>query len=254
MRLKDFLTGPDRYHAGSTVSPRWVVPVAIAIFVVAQVLAGFLYKIVIGFDQKSLGQLGQGALSDVVMQNLLLSQIFIVILAIIAVRLLGGWPMADLRLQPPSGGLNDYVLAIVVMVPVLAVVNAVALLLRPADFFADFRIFVDTARSPQPFVPMLAIGLGAPWSEEVLFRGFLLTPLAATRLGFWPAALLITLAWTLLHWGYSIVGLVEVFLIGVFFAWLLKRTGSLRVPLFCHALYNSCLFLALRWVPLPAAT
>ena len=42
-----------------------------------------------------------------------------------------------------------------------------------------------------------------------------------------------------MHAGYSTVGIVEVFLIGLFFSWLLWRTGSLRVAIFCHALYNS---------------
>ena len=41
------------------------------------------------------------------------------------------------------------------------------------------------------------------------------------------------------------------FLIGLFFSWLLWRTGSLRVAIFCHALYNSLIVLVLRHVPLP---
>ena len=60
-----------------------------------------------------------------------------------------------------------------------------------------------------------------------------------------------TTLWTALHAGYSLAGIVEVFTIGLFFSWLLWRTGSLRVPLFCHALYNSLIVLVLRHVPLP---
>ena len=44
-------------------------------------------------------------------------------------------------------------------------------------------------------------------------------------------------------------GIAEVFLIGLLFSWLLWRTGSLRVALFCHALYNSLIVLVLRHVP-----
>ena len=47
-------------------------------------------------------------------------------------------------------------------------------------------------------------------------------------------------------------GIIEVFLIGLFFSWLLWRTGSLWVAIFCHALYNSLIVLVLRYVPLPA--
>ena len=74
--------------------------------------------------------------------------------------------------------------------------------------------------------------------------------LAARLLGRRP--LISTALWTALHAGYSAVGIVEVFLIGLFFSWLLWRTGSLRVAIFCHALYNSLIVLVLRYVPLPA--
>jgi membrane protease YdiL (CAAX protease family) len=95
------------------------------------------------------------------------------------------------------------------------------------------------------------VGLGAPLSEELLFRGFLLS--ALTRpLGFWGAALLANAPWTALHWGYSSVGLTQVFVIGLFFSWLLWRTGSLRVPILCHAAFNGLVLLVLRYVDLPS--
>ena len=75
--------------------------------------------------------------------------------------------------------------------------------------------------------------------------------LARSRLGFAGGAVVTTSLWTALHAGYSIAGILEVFTIGLFFSWLLWRTGSLRVPLFCHALYNSLIVLVLRHVPLP---
>jgi membrane protease YdiL (CAAX protease family) len=96
------------------------------------------------------------------------------------------------------------------------------------------------------------VGIGAPLSEELLFRGFLLSALAQTRLRFWGAAVVSTLAWAVLHAGYSAVGLAEVFAIGLLFSWLLWRTGSLRVPIVCHALYNCLILLALRFVDLPS--
>jgi hypothetical protein len=84
-----------------------------------------------------------------------------------------------------------------------------------------------------------------------LFRGFLLSALARSQLGFAGGTIITTTWWTLLHWGYSAAGIVEVFLIGLFLSWLLWRTGSLRVPIFCHALYNSLIVVFLRHVPLP---
>jgi membrane protease YdiL (CAAX protease family) len=117
--------------------------------------------------------------------------------------------------------------------------------------YTDLRPFVNLIRGPDGVLAAAVVGIGAPLSEELLFRGFLLSALARTSLGFWGAALIVTALWTALHIGYSIVGIVEVFMIGLFFSWLLWRTGSLRVAIFCHALYNSLIVLALRFVELP---
>ena len=57
-----------------------------------------------------------------------------------------------------------------------------------------------------------------------------------------------------LHIGYTAIGIIEVSLIGLFFSWLLWRTGSLRVAIFCHAVYNSLIVLSLRFVDLPTPT
>jgi uncharacterized protein len=122
------------------------------------------------------------------------------------------------------------------------------------DMLTDLRLFYEMIRGPQWLVTAAVIGIGAPLSEEFLFRGFLQSALARTRIGFWWAALIATVLWTTLHAGYSAVGLVEVFLIGLFFSWLLWRTGSLWVPILCHAVYNSLIVLVLRFVDLPAPT
>jgi len=96
----------------------------------------------------------------------------------------------------------------------------------------------------------LALVVGAPVSEEILFRGFLLSALAQSRLGFFGAAMVTTLAWTILHAGYSGIGLIEVFLAGLLFSWLLWRTGSLWVPLVCHGIYNGVVTIAILVLPL----
>jgi membrane protease YdiL (CAAX protease family) len=87
--------------------------------------------------------------------------------------------------------------------------------------------------------------VGAPLSEELLFRGFLLGALAHSRLGFVGAAVVSSAAWTALHGGYSLVGLADVFATGLLFCWLIWRTGSVLVTIFCHAAYNGGIVLAL---------
>ena len=154
-----------------------------------------------------------------------------------------------LRLAPPLGGWRTFGYAFAAMLPVLAAINGLAVLLAPAEMVRDFTFFKDIARSDAVVVTGLAIGWGAPVSEELLFRGFLLTALSATALGFWPAAAIASLGWTLLHLSYSWIGLLEVFAIGIYFSWLLWRTGSLWPPLACHAIYNASLLAILRFWP-----
>jgi membrane protease YdiL (CAAX protease family) len=127
----------------------------------------------------------------------------------------------------------------------VAVVNLTVLAFRRADLLEDLQLYVRLMRSSAAVPTALAVGIGAPLSEELMFRGLLLPALALTRLGFAGAAIVATALWTALHWGYSITGLIEVAIFGLLLSWLFWRTGSLRVPLFCHALYNGLLLLGL---------
>ena len=128
---------------------------------------------------------------------------------------------------------------------------AVRRMIELAVEFADLRPFVRLIGGTEWLLAFLVVGVGAPLSEELLFRGFLQSALAGSRLGFFGASLVTSALWTALHAGYSLAGILEVFLIGLFFSWLLWRTGSLRVAIFCHAFYNSLIVLVLRHVPLP---
>ena len=82
------------------------------------------------------------------------------------------------------------------------------------DLYVDLRPFVELVRGPDWMLAAAVIGIGAPLSEELLFRGFLLSALAKSRLGFWGAALIATALWTSLHIGYTVVGILEVSIIG----------------------------------------
>ena len=172
------------------------------------------------------------------------------VLTVLASALFGGRARDVLALRPPAGSGTVYVKAVLLMAVLQVAVSAVQYTLLPQDMYADLRPFVRLF-GEQWVLALLVVGIGAPLSEELLFRGFLLSALARSRLGFAGGALVTTGLWTALHAGYSLAGIVEVFTIGLFFSWLLWRTGSLRVPIFCHALYNSLIVLVLRHVPLP---
>ena len=86
---------------------------------------------------------------------------------------------------------------------------------------------------------VLAVVL-APLVEELVFRGVLYQGLRH-RSGFWPAALLSSAIFALVHVEVLVsspVFLVQLFLLGVLFAWLLERTGNLLAPVVAHLVFN----------------
>ena len=253
----DFLKGPSAYAPGPGPKLYFGAPIAVAIFIAGQIAAGLLYT-VLGFDPRDLlplapadGAAGpSSAITGGQLRLVLMSQMFLVPMTVVVAMLSAGGAAQVLRLAPPRGGGWTYLWAVLCLLPVLAITNALAYTLRPTEYLSDFRLFLETVRGPAPYIAALAIAIGAPLSEELLFRGYLLSSATATRIPFWPAALIVNVGWTALHIQYSIVGLIEVFIIGLYLSWLMQRTGSLRVPLFCHALYNGTLFLIMRFAPI----
>ncbi len=250
LTLRPFMNGEARWQPGSRLPWYAAILAGISIFGLAQGFAFAAARVI-----KMTGRPAPVPPHDrfetaaTLMLVLLVSQIAIVALTIAAASIRER-PAAALRLQPPEEGRSAYLFSLFAMIPAVIAINVLAYVINPHDPLVDLRQFLEIARAANPLVPALAVCLGAPLSEELLFRGFLLAPLASTRLGYWPAAVLVSLAWTLLHWGYTWAGLAEVFAIGLFLSWTLRRTGSLRVPIACHAIYNTCLFVGLRYWPL----
>lgn len=81
----------------------------------------------------------------------------------------------------------------------------------------------------------------APLWEELFFRGALF-PALHRRLGFWPAALLSSAAFGLVHVEGLTLGslylVVQTGLLGVALCWLLRRTRTLLAPIAAHAFNN----------------
>lgn len=153
-----------------------------------------------------------------------------------------------LALKPPAGGFATYAKALAALLAAVGLYTGVTYLLDH-DPSSDMAEMMSIIRGPWWPVALVVIGLGAPLSEELLFRGFLQTALVPTRLGYWGAAIVTTTIWTALHAGYSIFGLVEVYMVGLIFALYLRVTGSLRVTLVCHAIYNTIVALFMIFAP-----
>ncbi len=125
-----------------------------------------------------------------------------------------------------------------IVIAVTAVVELILYVGIGFDFRADAKWLADGLRSVWwPVVVFMAVVLAPLW-EELTFRGFLLSALAQTRLGFWGAALISNTAWAALHGNYSVAGMISVFTAGLVLSWLLWRTGSIRAPIVGHAVAN----------------
>jgi uncharacterized protein len=179
-------------------------------------------------------------------------QVVAVALTLLASRSHGAPARDVLALGGAPGRWRAYASAIVAIVVLQAVLTAVQQFLLRHDLLTDVRPLVGIVTGSYWPLAAAVMAVGAPLSEELLFRGFLLGALTQTRLGFAGAALISTAAWTALHGGYTLIGLADVFANGLLFCWLLWRTGSLRVVIFCHAVYNGAIVLALllavRWL------
>lgn len=182
------------------------------------------------------------------MMLMAMSQIIMIALTIAAARHRNTRLTDAFALRPPAHGVSDYVLGLALMVVTLTAVNVIAILVLGHDPLTDLRPFSGIFKGSAWLLALAVVGIGAPVSEELLFRGFLQAALTRSKLGFAGAAAVSIVLWAALHAGYSIIGLIEVVLIGVVFSFLLWRTGSLRVSLVCHALYNTALALFTRYI------
>ena len=137
----------------------------------------------------------------------------------------GGLRRDVLRLGAPKPGWGTCVLAGLLVVAASGALELAMYLAVGFDVFADAKWLTEGLRSPL-------------W-EELAFRGFLLSALAGSRLGFAGGALIANMLWTLLHLGYSYPGLASVFVAGLLMAWLMWRTGSMRTVVVAHAVANA---------------
>lgn len=249
---RELLTGPPAYHARSPWRPVLAVAAALAILGLGALLATTLIAnlhLAPAFPLPQTEALPSDEGRVWVMAVWLLGmQTGIILLVTFAAGLFGGRRAEVLALDQHTPA-RLFIAAVVLMFVLQVLYHMIVLPFARDTVMEDVRPFLEPLRSDAFWLFALAIVVGAPLSEELLFRGFLLSALSQSRLGFFGAALVTTLGWTVLHAGYSGLGLVEVFLAGLFFSWLLWRTGNLWVPLVCHAFYNGVVLIALLFAP-----
>ena len=176
----------------------------------------------------------------VTIASTLVQQIAIICLTWYAAVLYGGKPVEVLALHPPAQGWKAYPIAFALLIALTLIMNFTIQAFDAGVGKEDVAIYRDMMKSTWWWLALVIVGIGAPVSEELLCRGFLFSALASSRLGKAGAAVITSAAFAIAH-PYSIVGVAQVFLIGVLFAWMLIRTGSLRVTMVCHAVFNTAM-------------
>ena len=118
------------------------------------------------------------------------------------------------------------------------------------DFTANpqtlVEIIVETSdRWPVLFMGILAIGI-APITEEIVFRG-LLYRYFKSRIKPGPALLLSSLLFACMH--FNLLSFLPLFIFGLLLGRNYERTGSIKTPIFVHALFNANTYLILLIQP-----
>ncbi len=247
--LDALLKGPARY-APRTGWPAWaVIPAAFGILALAVVATG---AVALGYISLTGNPVPivptSGTTTALLMGGW---QIAIVLLTLLAAGFFSSDRREALALRPPAQGWWALPLALVPLFVVATVWTSLLMFFVPEAVLHDLRPFEQLLHGDGLWLMLLVIGAGAPLSEELLFRGFMFSGLAKSKLGLIGTAVLTSVLWSLLHFGYSVFGLIEVFSIGLYFSWLLVRTGSLWVTMSSHAAYNTVMALGLYFTTLP---
>ena len=98
------------------------------------------------------------------------------------------------------------------------------------------QAFVNSSGTPIGIAAFLFIVLGAPFLEEVLFRGFI-QPALVQRWGMWPGIVMASVVFGGMH-GTDAWAVLPTFVIGIGAGWLRERTGGLSAPVLLHAVNN----------------
>jgi membrane protease YdiL (CAAX protease family) len=134
---------------------------------------------------------------------------------------------------------REVIVGIVALVAVIAIGDAL-LLLSGRDLVTSFQTqSYATAAAEGWLVPMAAAAIIlAPAGEEVMFRGFLFRGWARSERSAWPAIVVISILWAVLHVQYDWAGMLQIFIVGLFLGWIRWRSGSTLLTFALHALFN----------------
>lgn len=139
--------------------------------------------------------------------------------------------------------LKDIFLIIVVAVCLNIAFNNIISLTPLKDWSASYSDVETSIYSAALLWQVISAGIIAPILEEIVFRGILFRNYRAS-LGAWPAIILSAVIFGLMH--YNLVQFVYAFLLGIFFAYLVEKTGELWTCILAHITANMFSLFATR--------
>jgi uncharacterized protein len=134
---------------------------------------------------------------------------------------------------------HDLAFGIAALVVLIAAGDGL-LYLSGRDLVTAFQLQSYTTAAAAGWLPAMfaAAIVIAPAGEEAVFRGFLFRGWARSPRSVWPAIIVISILWAMLHIQYDWTGVLQIFVIGLFLGWMRWRSGSLVLTFLLHALFN----------------
>lgn len=239
------------------LGPSPLLTVAHVLFILAiSPLAGYLAALL--FDWSSgLGQPGvfqPGALDRLLIIHeatySAVRDLVVIASTLLAAYLLHGNIRDRLALHPPRYGYRSYVLSVLLCIGFAILWFGLFYYWTPQLVVQDFKPYRELLQRSASWIMLPILCVLAPVSEELLFRGFLFPALRNTTLGVVGGAVAASALWTALHVDRTTLAQAQIFGSGLLLSLLQVYTGSVRVPILCHALFNSSVSLTVilfRW-------
>jgi len=171
----------------------------------------------------------------------------IVCLLIVASRMRFN-PIDVLALRFPPRAVKFFIISVAVLIGLILALAVVTVFIGE-EMWGDpnQELNVKVMQQAGLAQSLLFTGLIAPVKEEMMFRGLLLLSFFNKRLWFWGAAVISSAAFAFIHNVTSINLLFHIpyFMLGLAFAWALRYSGSLWIPIGLHVLKNSVAVISL---------
>lgn len=133
---------------------------------------------------------------------------------------------------PATKQLLQWLAVMVLIIIIMEVINTLFDRATP-DFITQLH-----ANTNNFVLLWIAIIIGAPIFEELLFRGFIFEGLLHSPVGLIGATLIPAASWAIIHFQYGWYEIITIFLIGIILSIAKYITKSLYIPIAMHMLMN----------------